>query len=60
MKAAKLYINHATDRVGYALSQMPATTGTSKPLPSSHLEIIRYIEHLLTPSEQAACDMATD
>jgi hypothetical protein len=60
MQAAKLYMNHATDRVERALNQMPSTTGASRPLPSSMQEITRYVEQLLTPAEQTACDMATD
>jgi len=60
MQAAKLYMNYATDPVEHALNQMPSVTGTSRPLPSSMLEINRYVEQLLTPTEQATCDIATD
>ena len=33
---------------------------THSPLPVTSLEISRYVQHLLTPGEMAACDRATD
>ena len=58
MQVATHYIPETTHYMERALSRMPVVT--DKPLPTTLQEIRRYVEQLLSPKEQAACDMATD
>ncbi len=54
MQTARNYVNDATGHMPIVAS------AAAKPLPSSMQEITRYVEQLLTPEQEAVCDMATD
>jgi len=61
MQTARNYVADTTYNMERALDQMPlSATETVKQLPITMQEINRYVEQLLTPEEQAICDMATD
>lgn len=60
MQTAINYVTDATNHMEQALGRMPSVASTAKPLPSTMQEITRYVENLLTPTEQQICDMATD
>ncbi len=49
----------ATAHTGPSLQRVQLVS-SARPLPATGAEIARYVEQLLTPSEQAVCDMATD
>ena len=57
MQTARNYVNDGANHMDQALARMPV--GSIK-LPTSFHEVTRYVEQLLTPAEQAACDRATD
>lgn len=60
MQTARNYVTDATHNMEYALSRMPISTVSARPLPTTMQDITRYVEQLLTPEEQRMCDMATD
>lgn len=60
MQVAKHFMEHATDCTEYAFNKITPLKSASSTLPASLQEIHRYVEQLLTPSEQAICDKATD
>jgi hypothetical protein len=60
MQTTKNYATNASVNMGQALSRMPIGSARVKPLPSTMQEITRYVEQLLTPEQEAVCDMATD
>ncbi len=62
MHTAKVYLAEAASFVESAARRMvPAHYyKTPSPLPVTSFEISRYVQHLLTPGEVAACNDATD
>ena len=58
MQTAKNYVADATHNMKHALNRMPVTS--AMPLPTTMQDITRYVEQLLTPEQEAVCDMATD
>ena len=60
MKTARNYVSNAAYKTEYALSRMPVNLAAARPLPSTMQDITRYVEQLLTPEQEAVCDMATD
>jgi hypothetical protein len=52
--AKRNYTPEITSHMGYSLTRMPVE------LPISVHEIACYVEKLLTPGEQEACERATD
>ena len=54
-------VDDAADHMEIALDRMPlAVADSATPLPTTIQGIIRYVEQLLTPEEEAICNMATD
>lgn len=61
MQPARNYIATVTHNMERALTMMPAVEeGAMSSLPTTKEEINAYVEALLAPKEQFACDRATD
>jgi len=60
MQTARNYVANATHNMEHALSRMPVTSAAVRPLPTTMQDITRYVEQLLTPEQEAVCNMATD